>query len=181
MINLIPNEEKKIKVRDFYFRFFVLLLLTLALSFGVASVVLIPSYYASSLNKNLISEKLSTLKNTQASNIENVNASQVSIFNDQLSLIEGAQKDKYVISEKIINEIILKKMSDIKIESIFYEKDPSSNERKIMIRGTASSRERLLLFRKILEKDKLFKNVDLPISNFVKGSNISFSLNLMLS
>lgn len=178
MINLIPNEEKKIKVKDFYLRFFILLLLILAFSFCVASIVLFPSYYAISLNKNLISEKLSTLQNTPSSEVENTNASEIALFNSQLSLLENARKEPYIISEKVINEVILKKMSDIKIQGIVYEKDSSLGGKKITIRGIAKSRERLFLFRRVLEEDTLFKKVDLPISNFVKGSNISFRLDL---
>jgi len=101
-------------------------------------------------------------------------------LNKKLSLIEKAEKNKYFVSQKIINEIILKKTSDIKIEQIFYENSISGGK-KISIRGVSPSRERLLLFRRALEDDATFKKVDLPISNFVKGSNIEFSLTLIPS
>ena len=76
--------------------------------------------------------------------------------------------------------IILKKMSNIKITDISYENDPLKG-RKVSIEGNAPSREILLLFRRALEDDVLFKQVDLPISNFVKGSDIKFYLNLIPS
>jgi len=49
----------------------------------------------------------------------------------------------------------------------------------VSIEGIAPSREILLAFRRLLENDPLFKSVDLPISNFIKGSNIRFNLNLI--
>ena len=180
MINLIPNEEKKMKVKDFYFRFFILLILALSIALCVASIVLIPSYYVSSIKKSLIADKLLTLKNTPSVNTEETNSA-LTVFNTQLALIENAQKDKYVISEKVINEIILKKMPDIKIIGISYDKNSDMGGKIINVRGIAKSRERLLLFRNTLQDDVFFKKVDLPISNFVKGSNITFSLSLIPS
>jgi hypothetical protein len=180
MINLIPNEEKKAKVKDFYFRFFVLSFLAIAVSFCVASIVLIPSYYVSSIKKDLITERLLALKNTPSPDTQETNSA-LALFNTQLSLVENAQKDKFIITEKVVNEIILKKMPDIKITGISYEKNSENGSKIVNVRGIARSRERLLLFRNILEGDTLFKKVDLPISNFVKGSNISFSISLIPS
>ncbi len=95
----------------------------------------------------------------------------------KLTLVEKLQTGSFVVSEKVIQEIINSKVFDIKITRIFYESDGATGK-KIGIDGTASSRERLLLFREALEENPAFKNVDLPISNFVKGSDISFHLNL---
>ena len=71
-------------------------------------------------------------------------------------------------------------MSSIKITEILYQNDPQTGER-INISGKAPNREVLLLFRRILEDNTAFSKVDLPISNFVKGSNIKFYLNLIPS
>ena len=101
-------------------------------------------------------------------------------LDNKLGLIDNAEKNKYLISQKIINEIVLQKMPDIKINQISYDNSTAAGK-KISIHGIASNRERLLLFRRALEDDIAFKKVDLPISNFVKGSNIEFSLNLIPS
>ena len=77
----------------------------------------------------------------------------------------------------MIGAILLKKRSDIKITQILYQND-GTNGKKITLTGIASSREVLLLFRQALEDSSSFKDVVLPISNFVKGSNIDFSLSL---
>ena len=49
------------------------------------------------------------------------------------------------------------------------------------ISGIATNREVLLSFGKALEYDISFSKVDLPISNFVKGKNISFRLTVTLN
>jgi len=180
MINLIPNQEKKRKVKDFYFRLVVVCFFVLGFCFLVAFVSILPSYFLSSVNKNLVNKKLEMQKNEPVPLIDQNSLATIEGLNKKLSLIEKAEKNKYFVSQKIINEIILKKTSDIKIEQIFYENSISGGK-KISIRGVSPSRERLLLFRRALEDDATFKKVDLPISNFVKGSNIEFSLTLIPS
>ena len=69
-------------------------------------------------------------------------------------------------------------MPDIKINQISYENNLLKGK-IINIKGSAVSRERLLLFRLAFENDANFKDVDLPISNFIKGSNIQFNLSLI--
>ena len=130
------------------------------------------------MKKNLINEKLVTLKSIPLPAIDKENSLQISNLDNQIALLEKAQNNKYSVSEKIINEIILKKIPDIKINGISYDRNSIGGEGSVNIRGIAKSREKLLLFRKVLEEDPLFKKVDLPISNFVKGSNISFNLTL---
>jgi hypothetical protein len=93
-------------------------------------------------------------------------------------LIEKAESSKFLVSQKVVSAIILKKILGIKITDISYKNDPLLGK-TVNLEGTAPSRESLLLFRQALQDDTTFKNVDLPISNFVKGSNIQFYLSLI--
>ncbi len=177
MINLIPNEEKKIIIKDFYYRLVIVILLVLAFVILIASISLLPSYFISSVKKNISTEKL----NTEEININNEKIfSTISDIDKKLSLLEKTEQEKFLVSERVINEILSKKISGIKITQIYFE-DNEIDGRKISIRGTAPSRERLSLFSTTLENNSLFKEVDLPISNFVKGYNIQFYLTLIPS
>ena len=179
MINLIPNEEKKKKVRDFYFRLFVVSLFVLSFSILIADAVFLPSYFIASAKKNFINSQLTTQKAKPLPEVDKEILSQISDLEKRLTLIENTRKDKYIVSARVINEIIFKKISDIKINKISYQNNLTG--KIIRVSGTAKSRERLLLFRRALEDDPEFKKVDLPISNFIKGSNISFFLTLIPS
>lgn len=178
MINLIPNEEKKIKLKDFYFRLTVVFFAVLGFSILIACVAIFPAYFFSLEKKNFVNNKLDLEKKALIPLPDSAAIALMEDLNFKLSLVEKIQVDKYLVSEKIINEIILKKMLDIKIDSISYQNDLVKGK-SVKVNGTASSRERLLLFRKSLEDNVLFKKVDLPVSNFVKGSNIQFYLNLI--
>lgn len=178
MINLIPKEEKKRMTRGFYFRVAVLFLVVFDFCILVAFVGLVPSYILSSMKENLANTKLETQGNEPIPLFDQQTLATINGINSKLSLVENAEKDKFPISLKVINAVLLGKRSDVKISRIFFEDDPVRGK-KISIEGTAPSRAILLLFRQALEDNSTFKSVDLPISNFVKGSNIQFQLSLI--
>ncbi|MCX6751391.1 MAG: hypothetical protein NT161_01325 [Candidatus Nomurabacteria bacterium] len=182
MINLIPNEEKKKMSKDFYFRLITVFFAMLGISLLVASIAILPSYFLSSAEENAINTKLE-LQNNETIPLPDQNTLMaIKDLKNKLSQIENIQKTLVNVNDfkQVINEIIFKKTSNIKITAIFYKKDPQAGE-EIKISGLASSREVLLSFRRALEDDIAFSKIDLPISNFVKGSNIKFSLSLIPS
>ena len=178
MINLIPKEKKKKMTIDFYYRLVILFFAMLDFCIFVAFVSILPSYFISSMQNALINTRLETQKLEPISQAGEKSLAVVKDLNKKLSLIENSEKNKFLISVKVINAILLKKRPDVKITQILYENDGIQGK-KIKIVGTAPSREILLLFRKALEDSPGFKNIDLPISNFVKGSNIQFNLSLI--
>lgn len=180
MINLIPNQEKKKMRRDFYHRLAVLFLVMLSFSIFVAILALLPSYFLSVSKINIANQKLETQKDEPTPLFNQETSEMIKDLNLKLNLVENAEKNKFTVSQKVINAVLLKKIPSIKITRIFYEND-SLKGKKISIGGTAPSREVLLSFRQALENDVSFKSVDLPISNFVKGFNIEFYLNLIPS
>ena len=117
--------------------------------------------------------------------------STITIDKENLIFLEEHAKNKSAYinllltreKERCMKELMLKanqeEASDISYQKDF--KNDPNNKGKIGVQGTAPSRETLLLFRKALEDDVNFKNVNLPISNFVKGSDIKFYLSLIPS
>ncbi len=180
MINLIPNEEKKKMIRDFYLRLMAVFFMMLGFSTLVATASLLPAYFAAKAKKNLAVAELVRLEKEPIPELDQEAMASVDELKKKLVLIETAEKEKFELSARIIDEILTEKMSDIKINSIHYEIDPS-NGRKITVAGVAPSRERLLIFRQALEQNKAFTRVDLPISNFIKGADITFFLTLYSS
>ncbi len=180
MINLIPKEERKKVNKSLYYKLAVLLLFVLGFSVFVFFIAILPSYFLSFNKVNVMNAKLEAQKAEQLPELNTETSQMVKDVNNKLDIIEKAQKDKFIYSQKVINEIILKKMPEIKIIEISYGIDPIKGA-KIGINGTAPSREILLLFRQAFEDDDSFSQVNLPISNFIKGSNIQFYLSLLPS
>jgi hypothetical protein len=178
VINLIPKEEKKQMTIDFYFRLGLLFLIMLDFCVVVLFVSILPSYFLSSVKVALVNTKLENQKLEPLPLLGEQSLAEIKDINKKLDLIDNAEKNKFILSVRVINSIILGKRPDIKITQIVYENNPISGK-KISVTGTAPSREVLFLFRQSLQDNSTFKNVDLPISNFVKGSNIQFNLNLI--
>jgi len=164
--------------RDFRFRLGVLFLVMFDFCIFIISISLMPSYFISSVKETVAGTKLEVQKAQPLPEPGAESLIAVKDINNKLALIENAEKNKFLPSYKVINSVLLGKRPDIRITQILYVNDPALGK-KISITGTAPSREVLLLFRQSLEDNPTFKNVDLPISNFVKGSNIQFSLSLI--
>jgi len=177
VINLIPKEERKKMTIDFYYRFLSLLFLLLSFVVLILSVAILPAYFLSSVKESISNAKLENQKNEGVPLLGQQSLSDVKNINNKLSLVENAEKNKFPISEKVINEILSKKTTDIKITQILYV-DGATIGGKISVLGVASSREALLSFERALGDDPKFTNVNLPISSFIKESNIDFDLNL---
>ena len=178
MINLIPKEEKKRMTVDFYCRLASLFLIALDFCILVALISILPAFIFSSIKENTVNTELEAQKAEPIPSPDQQTLSTINDLNSKLTVVENAEKNKFSVSEKVIDDIIAVKMPDIRITQFLYNDDPMSGK-KISLQGTAPSREVLLLFSQALQDSPNFKNVDLPISNFVKGSNIQFSLSLV--
>ena len=180
MINLIPIEKKKENAINFYYRLVRVAFFVFSFVVFIAAFTLLPAYFLSSVKKNISNQKLEAQKAETIPQLDEHTVSILNSLNSKLDLIEKTKDNQNIISDKVIKEVISRKIHGIKITHIFYQNDPA-NGKSISVSGVAGSREQLLLFRQSFEDNKLFKEVDLPISNFVKGTDIQFYLNLTLS
>lgn len=178
MINLIPSQDKKRMVRDFYSRLIATIFIMLGVCALVTAVAVFPSYFSAVLKKNLANQKFEAQEKEPLPSVDQETLNTMDNIKAKLELIENTERNTFLVSEKIIKEIISSKTNNIKITKINYEHSPTKG-RFININGTAPSREELLTFRKILENNKSFKDINLPISNFIKGTDIQFNLTLV--
>jgi Tfp pilus assembly protein PilN len=178
MINLIPTEEKKEIRKDFYSRLLTVFFMMLCFLVLILLIATSPSYIVSLEKKVSISQRLEKQKNEVMPEIDQQAVISIKDLDAKLALLVEARKNQYIFSQKVINEIVSQRVSGIKITRFSYENNPLDGK-KVGITGLAQDREQLLLFREALESDSSFKQVDLPISNFVKGADIEFNLNLI--
>ncbi len=193
MINLITKEEKKKQNNTLYIKLIIAFFSMISFVAFVNLTLILPSYFFILNKKEIINSKLEVQKKEPIKEIDKEILTMNQELIDKLNLIEETKKNKYFISNEIIKKIISKKIPGIKITQISYEDNQlneknlnpihkkSTDNKKVIIRGNAKNREILLLFRQAFENDPSFINVDLPISNFVKGSNLEFNLNLISS
>ena len=162
---------------DFYCRLATLLLLVAGFSMLVAVFALLPAYFLALTKVAVVETRLEMVKGYPMSASGEQSLAAVKDLNSKLNLIQNAEQKKFLISDKVIDAVLSDKISGIKISQILYQNDPSVGK-KISLTGTASSRAALLLFEQTLQDNPAFQNVNLPISNFVKESDIDFYLTL---
>ncbi|MEI7709341.1 MAG: hypothetical protein WCI76_01345 [bacterium] len=182
MINLFPRKEKKELTINFYIRLIVLLFITIGCAFCILFMAVVPSYFRASTRVNIVNAKLEAQSNEPVPLPDQQTLSIIKDLNKKLTLVEKTESSKFLVSEQVINAVILNKLPSIQITDISYSNDPvagAKGGKKISIQGNAPSREVLLFFRQALESSTSFKKVDLPVSNFIKGSNIQFYLSLI--
>jgi hypothetical protein len=138
-------------------------------------VLLIPSYiYLVFTEKDLQVQSSDIDARSGVTNIDDVTKTFLSVNSElsALSVNSGSNKLDFFISH--ISSII---PSGVRIQEINYALNTASTS-TIILRGTADTRDTLLSFSKKIQADQLFSNVDLPVSNFAKDTNIDFSMTI---
>lgn len=195
VINILPPEEKKIIHREYWMRFFTIILNLLALT-GIASILLLfPSYFLSQAKEGLVEEKLETFNRENPeltiNNIDEI----ISDINTKLEILDKS-KAPYKISENVIDSILSNRTEGITFSQILFikkivkttsaakdseEEKPKTIELSILeIRGVASNRDSLRNFKTVLDNNSNFSAVDLPISNFLEKSDLSFTVSITM-
>src|SRR3989344_6466115 len=178
MINLLTLEEKKNIKRDYNIRLIIISLSFLLIIVVIAIAFLLPSYFLSSIKEKISSQELEKIKISQDFSDENIISEIIQETNMKLSLL-SYYDNKLVVSKDIIEAILEKTKGKIEISEIYFTKNNNSPS-TIDLKGTASSRESLLLFTEDIEREDQFSEVNLPVSNLVKNKDIKFNFNIIM-
>lgn len=178
MANLLPLTEKKNIRREYRARIGIVFLLLLSTLIIIATISLIPLYISSSYKLNDILAQIEDEK--QNSFREDDKQDPIKITQDaNAKLLVLRKKDSILpLSSELTTIIVGYKPSDVKIDAILYDRGLSDG--KITLNGIARNRETLLSFLKSLERESMFKKVNLPISSFVKETDIKFSIRITI-
>ena len=175
MLNILPTEEKKKILVEYRLRLGVVSVFALGALVFSSLVLLAPSYMLAVVKYNGISEELSALELKQ-SNVgqEKEVGAQIRDENKKIDLfLKGDTSGRLSPPQAILN-IIGIKGDAIKIQGFIY--DASALQERLVVTGVAADREGLARFVETLKKDPTFTKVELPISSYVKSSNIDFSV-----
>ncbi len=172
MFNLLPSHQKKLLHREYTTRVIVVALAMGSISSLVLFLSLLPAYSLSRSKANFSKEQVAEMKKSlSGEKIEN----RASF--DTIQKLNAAVKQAMVNSpvNEIVTLILKYKTSDITISG-FDLSGVQATGRSVTISGVAPTRESLLAFRKSLEKEKTFKNINVPDSNFQKNKDIVFTV-----
>jgi Tfp pilus assembly protein PilN len=174
MINLLPPQYKAELKEEENWKL-TLILSILFLTFLVCSALILFSIKIS-ISGQLEAQKILLLQEE-----EKFEESQIQSLEEKITISNQTllKLNSFYQSQTNLTEI-LEKISETLPPSV-YLTNLNLNLAQISLSGYSPTREILLEFKKNLEKEKLFEEIYFPPSNWVKPSNIDFSVNFKVA
>lgn len=177
---LLPKHDIDVLKREYRIRVFTLFLLLLSCSIVIGIGALIPAYiYSYYQEQNTIKE----LKNVQDKKESQGIYSIVKNLEDSEKFIKKLKDDNQSISFSGTIDRIMNHSSDLVLINSFqviYTPKSATSSADIIIQGKSPKRESLFLFKKKLESDRNIYDIEMPISDLAKGSDIPYAIKLKL-
>ncbi len=174
-LNLLPLQDKKNLESAELSRLVASLAVWFLIFLIIFTLLLVSTYFSLSIlleeQKKLIEIRQSDLKTQEVLEIE-----------EKIKQANQLVKQIYLKQEEMILWTpLLEKMTEIipsgiYLTNFFYQK----TDNQITLNGWADWRENLLYFQELLEKNSFFEEVEAPLSNLIKQSDINFSFTLKL-
>lgn len=175
MLELLPDVQKKSLKKEYFLRLVVVSLLFLFVAGILFLVFLSPSYFLSVEKGKIVNQEFENIKKSNMDADDEDLQLDIKSSKEMLALLAPSANEFSI--KDLIAKIINKKSSGVIIEGL--SADYSKNgQYQIVIRGTSKNRELLKSFAENLRGEKEFSDVDLPISNFAKISDIDFNITL---
>lgn len=130
------------------------------------------SFSLSKINDNLALSLISSNQGAQAKEMKGLE-SQIEEFNRNVSLLSGVE-DSTILQTPVLQKLInISSASGINISRVYYQSSASP----ISISGSAKSPDELLAFKKMLEGEKILKDINLPPAGVkVSPQGVDFSM-----
>ena len=173
MFNLLPQEEQLSVDHEYRLRLAATGLLFLAALSTVAAIALIPSLFLSYQKEAVILKRETALKEEIALGAKDNLTSVLRLTGKKVAALSAETADLY--SYRLIGNITHSKSAGIKITGVSIKRAEDGG-RDVAIMGEAKNREALLSFARILEQEKIFTDVSVPVSSFASAADINFSI-----
>lgn len=174
MANLLPSVEKKRIRREYKIRIGVVSTFLFAGAIAIAVVLLAPSYILSSFKQRNAASQLELEKKKISDATDGIDPIKVAKEVNARLAVLGGNAFRIPAPYKVFTTIVGHKPETLEIKAIFFDRE--NEEGKITVNGVAKDRETLLVFLQSLEREPMFARVELPISSFVEGEDIKFSI-----
>ena len=179
MFNLLLESEKKTLQTEYKLRLVISVFTAIALLALTSILLLLPPYTLSVSKENLAEKKLSELRVENAKKQDSKLLATIKDADRKISLLAAAPTQE--LQSKILGEVLKEKTDSIKIKNLLYARasgDGTGNGFTIKISGIARDRVSLLEFSRRLTGNSRFARVNLPVSNFAKDEDISFTIEI---
>lgn len=176
MINLIPPEGYHMIKKEYLLRVGAVYCFLITGVCVLLTVAMVPMYVLLDAQiKEVESEvREGNSTNSAVKNTEN----EVSIIKNVLAQLKVEEKSFRISTA--IDEIQKSSSSEISFKT-FYIDGAKGEIKTIQVQGTATTREKLIQFKKKLEESELFESVEIPIADLARDANLPFAITIRLS
>lgn len=177
VINVLPQEEKKILRRKYWTRLITIFFNLISLVGVFSILLLIPSYLFSVSKESLVDSRLEEF-NIANPEITTTNLDKtIDGINKKLSFISSVKIDQQ-ISDKVFGWLLENKPKGITFSQLLYSKK-TDNSLVLDIHGVARDRTTLRNFKSILDNNPAYSEVNLPISDFLEKTDLNFTISII--
>jgi Tfp pilus assembly protein PilN len=169
-INLLPASERRKNLKEYYFRFFAVLLMALAAAVLGGTLLFLPSYFLSSAEASASSDYLAALKGGKAP--EPARIAELAAFTERVSILKNYSRPPTV--GRVFALATGDLPQGVYLSSLQFT--PNDSGGAVSLAGIASTRQALLDYTAALQKESAFSGVSVPVSALAGDKNIPFSL-----
>ncbi len=173
MFNLLPQQDQEGLLKEYRLRFAAIALCFLAVLIVLSIAALAPSLFLSYQKEAVTIENDEILKKEIALRSKDDLSGVLKISEAKALALEGSASSTPVYT--LIDGLIHDKAATITITGIDAKRG-AGGRYEITVKGKAQDRDALLSFAQILEREKFFPDVSVPVSNFADAANINFSM-----
>lgn len=177
IINVLPDNEKKVLCNEYWMRFFTIFFNLMSLVGVFAIFLLFPSFFLSKLQESLINEKIETFNRENVGLMENDIDKIIPDINSKLTILDK-KKNERQFGKDVLERVLSNRTPGITFSGIMYHKEAEGTS--LEINGIAKSRDDLRVFKTTLENSGNYSLVDLPISNFLEKNDLDFTILMKL-
>jgi hypothetical protein len=180
-MNLLPIEDQLIFKKEFKKKAILIAGLFIFFAEIVFLILLLPSYIFLTVKAENFNRELAIINRSPVfKRVEEIKY-EMSDLNSKINLFLEQKKDIKDISAVFKNLVSVKPLG-VTINFLDYKKQDKKNARDtVLVRGEAASRKIFLDFLEKLKKDKNIMDINSPVSNLLKESDIKFSFTIFLS
>jgi hypothetical protein len=180
MSNLLPSQEIK-KIEHLYQkRLVVLILIVLMIMSIIATGCLFYAYRLSKHEESALLYKKADYEKKEIGKLKRDLVSTIKDMNTRLNSFKLTSFHSPVVGS-FIDAITKSKTSAITLSNFNYVLNSDGNTAKVSIFGISSNRESILEYADKLRKTPGISDVNVPITNFIKESNMPFSITVVVA
>lgn len=173
MFLLIPQEQKKKLTKEYRLRLLFMCLAVLCVLGSLGTLAFLPAYFFVHSEENALLLRSTSIKGAINQKSDKDLEKTLLDVKQNIALLGTPDKDV----RGTLDTILEAKPQGVSLTHFSYTYAPDEGS-TILLQGISGDRGSLLQFSKNLKTIPEFKNVDLPIGNLAKNSEIDFNINI---